>query len=128
MIIKPAGKSPLTDEELLGLLEAERSKFTRSDEALKRALVDELTARKVYPTHWPTPDPYERMQGWGARWHLYSEPHHCPHCNADLRDPTWGPPGKREIGLSDGDSVHTWRCPDCKNQWPRGEYAITRLW
>lgn len=104
---------PFTDDELLGLLDDERKKFTRSDEALMREWTDELIARRVYPTHWPGPDAHERVRGWGAYWHLYKGPHNCPHCGSDLCDRSWGPPGKREIGISNGDSVYAWKCPDC---------------
>lgn len=121
LLIKRAGSSAMTDEELLGLLDDERQKFTRSNEELMRTLTDELIARKVYPTHWPGPDAHERVRGWGARWHLYREPLHCPHCNADLRDQTWGPPGKREIGHSSRvlDRTTHFSCPDCGKGWPR---------
>lgn len=108
-----------SDEELLGLLSEERNKFTRSNESLMSEYIDELIARRVYPTHWPAPDIQERVRGWGAHWHVYREPLNCPHCNSDLRDRQWGPPGKREIGLSDGDNVFAWRCPDCGKEWPR---------
>lgn len=112
---------PFTDGELLGLLDEERGKFTRSNQDLMQRYIDELIARRVYPTHWPAPDVHERVRGWGAHWHLYSEPLNCPHCNADLRDTTWGPPGKREIGHSDLylDRIVSWQCPDCGKKWPR---------
>jgi hypothetical protein len=112
---------PFTDDELLALLDQERSKFSRSNQELLREYVEELIARRVYPTHWPGPDVWERVGGWGAYWHRYDEPLHCPHCNADLRDTTWGPPGKREIGRSDLrlDRIVEWQCPDCKGSWPR---------
>lgn len=119
MLIHRAGKLPFTDEELLGLLDAERSRFTRSNEELMRSYIDELVARRVYPTHWPAPDMYARVRSWGARWHVYREPLHCPHCNTDLRDTTWGPPGKREIGRSARDRIVEWSCPDCGKRWPR---------
>jgi hypothetical protein len=113
--------SAFTDEELLALVEAERALFTRSNKDLLRRYVDELVARRVYPSHWPGPTPYERMSGWGAYWHRYEEPLNCPLCNTDLRDQTWGPPGKREIGRSDIylDRIVEWHCPDCKGSWPR---------
>jgi len=53
---------------------------------------------------------------WGARWFEYSEPHFCPHCNADLRDYTWGPPGKREIAhySQKVDCTLYDICPECR--------------
>lgn len=113
------GQLPFTDDELLGLLQEERNKFTRSNARLVHQYTDELIARRVYPTHWPGPSVHERVHGWGAYWHVWRDPLNCPHCNSDLRDQKWGPPGKREIGLSDGDSVRRWRCPDCGKKWPR---------
>ena len=74
-----------------------------------------------------------------------SEHGHCPNCKVDLDGGSiwqyflketgrekeadriaaqygatrtkgqWG----REIGLSDGDSVRAWKCPDCDHEWPR---------
>ena len=113
--------SAFTDAELLGLLDEERKKFTRSNDELMRRYIDELIARRVYPTHWPGPTPERRVEGYGAYWHLYSEPLHCPHCNADLCDRKWGPPGKRELGRVDRelDRVVEWQCPDCGKGWPR---------
>ena len=113
--------SAMTDDGLLAMLDQERSKFTRSNGDLLRRYVDELVARGVYPSHWPGPTPYERMSGWGADWHRYEEPLHCPLCNADLCDRVNGPPGKREIGRSDLrlDRIVEWHCPDCKGKWPR---------
>jgi len=114
--------SALTDNELLGMLDEERKKFSRSNEELMRHYVDELIARRVYPTHWPGPDPHARMRCWGAYWHLYREPLNCPHCNADLRDRKSGPPFKREIAHSDRrlDCTTHHSCPDCEKTWGRG--------
>lgn len=111
----------MTDAELLDAVDQERGKFTRSNEDLLRRWVDELVARRVYPSHWPEPTPYQRMSGWGAYWHLYSEPLNCPLCNADLCDRVTGPPFKRTIGRSDRrlDRIVSWHCPDCKGSWPR---------
>lgn len=58
-----------------------------------------------------------------------SYPETCPSCEVSLR----GQPIPeqyhdfysapffyyRVIGLSDGDSVYAWRCPDCGHTWPR---------
>ena len=113
--------SPFTDEELLGLLDEERGKFSSSNEELMNRYIHELILRRVYPVHWPKPDVHERVRGWGAYWHQYREPLNCPNCNADLRDQKWGPPGKREIGHVDPvrDRVAKWQCPDCKHFWGR---------
>lgn len=59
---------------------------------------------------------------------------HCPACGSDLDGgpipeeirACYSPPyrWRREIGLSDGDSIYAWRCPDCRHEWLRGpEYA-----
>lgn len=57
-----------------------------------------------------------------------TEPPLCPACKADMQgDPI---PKKsqhlfgathfsRLIGISDGDSVGFWKCPDCGHQWDR---------
>ena len=56
---------------------------------------------------------------------------HCPECKADLQgDPIpmesqhlFGATHfSRKIGISDGDSVGYWKCPDCKHTWARGGY------
>jgi hypothetical protein len=63
---------------------------------------------------------------------------HCPACNADfdggpipenIRE-HYSPPYRwsRRVGLSDGDRIFAWRCPDCEHQWPRQDarYSITK--
>lgn len=55
-------------------------------------------------------------------------PSHCPKCAADLQGDPIAPEiqhlfgathGSRVIGISDGDSVGYWRCPDCRHEWER---------
>lgn len=115
-----------SDEELLAAVEKERGKFTQQNEGWLRAAVAELVLRGVYPAGWGSVpkeqwDPYQRMQGWGARWHEWREPLACPHCKSDLRNLVSGPPGKREIGhYSIGRDVTThYSCPDCGKTIPR---------
>lgn len=60
---------------------------------------------------------------------------HCPSCKSDLDGGPipedlrkhYSPPYRwgREVGLSDGDSVFAWKCPDCGHQWNRQEYGGT---
>ena len=109
-------------EELLDALEKEREKFSQADDALLHLYVDELVRRGVYPTDWPEPGPFGRMEGWGARWHLYGAPHRCRVCSVDLCDRSWGPPGKREIGIVEKDYVVRYRCPDCSSEWPSSRW------
>ncbi len=52
----------------------------------------------------------------------------CPHCSASLDGGPipenirehYGPPYRwnRVIGISNGDNVTRWLCPDCKKEWP----------
>jgi hypothetical protein len=56
-----------------------------------------------------------------------SDPDECPSCGADFQ----GEPIPEErrhwyggathfrrcVGISDGDSIHTWVCPDCGHHW-----------
>jgi hypothetical protein len=54
-------------------------------------------------------------------------PEGCPNCHANLDGGpipekirhNYSPPYRwtRKIGISDGDGVHTWRCPDCNHTW-----------
>lgn len=110
-------------ETWLAELDAERSKFSRASDWQMRLLIFKLEDCGEYPTEWNgTPiDVWGRVQGWGAYWHRYSEPLECPNpeCKADLRDPVWGPPGKREIGESSitQDRIVAWHCPDCGFRW-----------
>lgn len=56
----------------------------------------------------------------------------CPSCKADLDGGPipedirqhYSPPYRweRRIGISDGDSVYAWHCPDCEHQWLREGY------
>ena len=53
----------------------------------------------------------------------------CPSCDADLDGGEipesirkhYSPPHRwqRVIGLSDGDSIFAWSCPDCGHEWVR---------
>jgi hypothetical protein len=105
-------------EELLDALEEERGKFTKSNDQVMQAMVNELVARGVYPASTPSMTKYgythfKMMEGWGARWHLFREPLNCKHCGADLRSES-GPPFKREIGIYNHDRTEAFVCPDCK--------------
>lgn len=56
-------------------------------------------------------------------------PRECPRCHADLDGGTipehmrhnYAPPYRwsKAIGISDGDSVHHWKCRYCGHVWPR---------
>lgn len=61
-----------------------------------------------------------------------SYPAQCPSCNADLMGESippehWETFGatrfSRVIGISDGDSVGWWKCPDCKARWERAGWT-----
>jgi hypothetical protein len=110
-------------ETWLAELDAERNKFTRSNERTIARMIQKLINCGEYPEEWNGKplDVWSRVQGWGAYWHRYREPLNCPLCKTDLRDREWGPPGKREIGHSDLrlDCIVRWSCPDCKGSWPR---------
>ena len=56
-------------------------------------------------------------------------PERCPKCDADFQGDPIRPESRhwyggathfnRVIGISDGDSVGNWRCPDCIHEWER---------
>ena len=114
-------------DKLLQELDAERNKFTESDKEKIQILVDQLVNAGAYPpisetmakrgtTH------MSMVEGWGAYWHIYKQPHNCPHCNSDLRDRENGPPFKREIGIEVRglyDGVAYFSCPDCGGKFSR---------
>jgi len=112
-------------EQLLDSLDKERRKFTRSNQELMQLMIDELVVLGVYPTtkimkeHNYTP--MSMVEGYGARWHEWSEPLNCPHCGADWRNFQSGPPFKREVGVysREQDRTTEWMCPDCKKSTPR---------
>lgn len=52
-----------------------------------------------------------------------SYPDVCPLCEADLRAEVEG--FYRVIGISTGDSIFAWECPDCGGQWARVEPPAT---
>jgi hypothetical protein len=109
----------LDNEGLLAALDAERRRFTESDKARMKTMIDELIERCVYPKETVQGNPssvYTMVDGWGARWHEWRGPFECPHCKADLRDHRTGPPFKREIGHVDErlDRCTGFSCPDCK--------------
>lgn len=104
--------------DLLKQLDAERKKGER-DEKLFRRMVGELVRRGVYPERPREGNPNSTLamvDGWGAYWHVWAWPLHCPMCQADWRDHKTGPPFKREIGIVDPyrDRCVAYRCPDCK--------------
>lgn len=114
-----------SNDQLLAALKEEREKYTKSDRARMQIMCDELVARGVYPAKSGIDYPPLRMvENWGVDWHQYRGLMNCPHCGADLRDPK-GAPFKREIGISNGDSVMHWQCPEesCKKTWPRSRAA-----
>ncbi len=60
----------------------------------------------------------------------------CPKCNAnfdggpipeEIRE-HYPPPYRwsRKIGISDGDDIYEWRCPDCEHRWGRAVLATRR--
>lgn len=108
-------------ELVLGELDRERRKFSQRDPARMSALILWLIREGEYrePIGTPHKDLLTAIEYYGAFWHRFDEPLHCPRCKADLRDHEHGPPFKREIGLSNGDSIRRWRCPDCGKEWPR---------
>lgn len=103
---------------LLSALRVERQKSNGS--AKLGRMVKKLVEEGVYPPQSKMGYSALRMvEYWGENWHEYAEPHNCPGCNADLRDLENGAPFKKEIALSDGDSVYAWKCPDCTHVWLR---------
>jgi hypothetical protein len=112
-------------EQLLDQLDNERRKFTQADEEVIQRLVNKLIELGVYPTT-STMTKYgysirDMVDGWGARWHIWSEPLACPKCKADWRDLESGPPFKREIGIYSDytDSTIALYCPDCRAEFSR---------
>lgn len=57
------------------------------------------------------------------------DPESCPHCHNSLQGAEIPETSRhfygnathfsRLIGISNGDSIHTWKCPDCNHEWPR---------
>jgi hypothetical protein len=79
-------------------------------------LVKKLVELQVYPKQSGINLEAKAMvESYGAYWHQYNQPHHCKHCNTDLRDLKHGPPFKREIAHVDRDldRVVEVNCPDC---------------
>jgi hypothetical protein len=120
-------------EQLLEELREERNKFEAQNLRMQE-LVDTLVELGVYPTNTPAQQkfgytPMNMVQNWGVDWYRWEEPHQCPHCEADLRDHTNGPPFKREIGQYDQgvDRVTAWRCPECKKDWQRSWIESLKL-
>jgi hypothetical protein len=114
----------ITNVDLLEALKNERALFSRSSKAVMKIMIDELVCRKVYPETLPEGNPndvYMMVSGWGAYWHIYQGDIECPHCKADLRDSTVGPPFTRQVGIYDQrlDRTVEWECPDCKGTWGR---------
>lgn len=116
-------------ENLLVLIDRARFPFKNGFEKvpqrrLREGVLSDLVQIAIDLGIYPEKTGYENLtvqamvEGWGARWNEYQEPHFCPHCQADLRNPK-GPPFMRTIGISNGDSVHTWKCPDCQKTWKR---------
>lgn len=119
-------------DKLLDTLDEERRKFTTSDQALMKQMIDELIRRGVYPAETPEHNPnsvYTMVSGWGARWHQWRGPLKCRHCKADLRDHKNGPPFKREVGHYDQDLDYTTKlmCPDCGVDLSAGPTAWKRV-
>jgi predicted Zn-ribbon and HTH transcriptional regulator len=109
-------------EQLLNQLDTERRKFTQANEEVIQGLVDRLVELGVYPaTSKCGYSAYEMVDGWGARWYIWSEPLACPECKADWRDLESGPPFKREIGIYSDytDSTIAFCCPDCRAEFSR---------
>lgn len=106
----------MTTENLLKELQEERIKFSKADQEKMLKIIEALLEAGIYPKTTPTMEKYgythqNMVQYWGAWWHIYSEPHCCPHCLADLRDHESGPPGKRELLHKPKDDLI---CPDCQ--------------
>jgi predicted Zn-ribbon and HTH transcriptional regulator len=62
------------------------------------------------------------------------DPERCPKCNANFDGGAipesirqhYSPPYRwsRKIGISDGEDIFAWKCPDCNHDWlaaPKGE-------
>jgi hypothetical protein len=51
-------------------------------------------------------------------------PDNCPECGASLEaDGGFS----RVIGISDGDQITAWQCPDCQHCWRRTEPPVAGL-
>lgn len=113
-----------SDEQLLSECDRERQKFTRRDDQIFFAMIDELIRREVYPKETLPGNPNtvrQMVEGWGAFWVWWSGRTTCPHCQTDLRDLKTGPPFKREIGIysQEQDQTISYCCPDCGKEWDR---------
>lgn len=119
-----ANLTAMSDEDVLTHIDAlrRRDAYCKSAadiaavEADLIAAVEELVRRGVYPSQIGRRNtPLTMVKGWGARWHVWQEPLTCPHCSADLRSTTAGPPFKREIHhySRELDRTISASCPDC---------------
>lgn len=93
--------------------------FHIRDEQLYRSLIAELVRRGVYPAETVPGNPndlHAMVDGYGAYWYRWTEPFACPHCKADLRDHSIGPPFRRWIASydRDRDTTTSFWCPDCR--------------
>lgn len=118
----PQQLQAIPTDHLLDLTEEERGKFSQDSHDFLGRLIRELVIRKEYPTSWEGKplDVLERVQCWGARWHVFQEPLNCRFCGMDLRHPS-GPPFKREVGQyhRELDRTVAYQCPDCRGVWIR---------
>ena len=119
---------PKSDLEILEELDAERSKFTTSDDVVLNSLIEELIKRGVYPAETIEGNPntiFQMVEGWGPYWFTWDHAEKgtltCPHCKKDLRDLRCGPPFLTVIGMVDRDRVRItyWQCPECGKTWKR---------
>ena len=105
----------MNTEQLLEELEAERQKFTHSDEDKMQLLCQSLVDLGVYP---PMSQinltALQMVKGWGVYWHKWEEPVQCRHCGSDLRNYNAGTPFKREIAVVVNDRCSHFLCPDCR--------------
>lgn len=123
MNISDIGKAET--EDLLIVVDELRKSFGNynEDQVKMEALVAELVDRGEYPAknHTGKYDAKKMVDMYGALWHMYSRPHECPECDADLRDHENGAPYKREISIYSrvGDCTIAFQCPDCNCTWRR---------
>lgn len=114
--------TPVEIVDALAVLHENRLKHGFENDSVMLRIVQNLSEAGVYPKpkiirRAPSlMTEIEMVVAYGAYWHIYSEPHSCPHCKVDLCNREHGPPFSGEIFWKESrwSRVTIVMCPDCK--------------